>query len=182
MSVARAACLQIHRAWSAYGDPTRFLYGPSCENSDDPRAVALREAGDSFDWVAYSVADFDVWDLHVGIVLQEDRELTGRAGLHVAPTARLALSYVNSRWACLNTLGLEFSVASAAGEQQWNSRWRKASATAELDALVTDALEILRYLQSPSRLEQKSTSESRDSLTPPVLPAGSLTMTPERPS
>jgi len=146
MSAVRAACSRIHLAWGAHVGPMRLLYGPSCEHSSDPRAGALREAGVSFDWVACSVADLDAWDLHVGIVLREDGELTGRAGLHVVPGAIAALRYIDSHWERLGTLDLDPTVAAAAGERQWNARWRQASSDAEIDEIVMDALAILACL------------------------------------
>jgi len=98
-----------------------------------------------------------VWDLHVGIVFRDDGELLGRAGLHVMPGATAAVRYIDSHWAGLRTLDPKPTVASAAGERQWNARWRQVSADAEIDELVKNALAILGCLAPSSRAGQNAT-------------------------
>jgi len=60
-------------------------FGEDCEKSDDPEARIYRSSGASFRWLAFAFSPWRMWDLHVGVVVADERHLS--IGFHASERA-----------------------------------------------------------------------------------------------
>ena len=60
-------------------------FGEDYEHGTDPEAVAYSTTGGHFRWVAFAFAPWRMWDLHVGVVAIDERQLS--VGFHASERA-----------------------------------------------------------------------------------------------
>ena len=60
-------------------------FGEDYEHGTDPEAVAYQTTGGHFRWVAFGFAPWRMWDLHLGCVAIDDRQLS--VGFHISERA-----------------------------------------------------------------------------------------------
>jgi hypothetical protein len=71
----RAIAAEVHGI-----DATQIHFGHDYEESEEGWARDLRDAGASFDWLAYSFGTLPMWIVHAGVVIQAGE---AHVGLHV---------------------------------------------------------------------------------------------------
>lgn len=60
-------------------------FGEDYEHGSDPEAVAYATTGGHFRWVAFAFEPWRMWDLHVGVVAIDERQLS--VGFHASERA-----------------------------------------------------------------------------------------------
>ena len=60
-------------------------FGEDYEHGSDPEAVAYSTTGGHFRWLAFGFAPWRMWDLHVGVVAIDERQLS--VGFHISERA-----------------------------------------------------------------------------------------------
>ena len=60
-------------------------FGEHYEKTDDPEAIVYRSSGATFRWLAFAFSPWRMWDLHVGVVPTDRRQLS--VGFHISERA-----------------------------------------------------------------------------------------------
>jgi hypothetical protein len=102
-------------------------------DSAEGDAVALRAAGHHYDWVAFSVQDWSMWDVHAGAVYSGDSLVVG---LHAHERVFPAVAVELERAA--RQVGAAYASSRDAHERQYNlPPFQASSVDAVVHALVS---------------------------------------------
>lgn len=115
--------------------------GEEYERSDRPEAAELRRNGGHFRWLAFAIAPAPMWALHVGILVEDDGQLS--LGLHAherfAPEPPAVLAALGAK------LGATYRYSAGALEHQFNRPPLEVT-DANLEAFVAQVVECCRAL------------------------------------
>ncbi len=134
-------------------------FGEDYEHGTDPEAVAYQKTGGHFRWVAFAFAPWRMWDMHVGVVAIDERQLS--IGFHISERAAPMLMQELERLA--TEVGAAVRHQAAAVEYQAN-----------LPAIAVDAVSIGRLADMVSELCRKYASIARTVPCPPEMRAEGL--------
>jgi hypothetical protein len=90
--------------------------GEDYQEAGDPEAALYRRIGAHFHWVAFAFAPWRMWDLHVGVVATEGKQLS--IGFHISERAKALL--LQDLQALGNGIGAKAEHRPAAVEYQAN--------------------------------------------------------------
>lgn len=146
-ATAEATLATGKQRWSDIESMAHF--GRDYADSEDPRAVALRQHPHGLDWFALALPGTSMWDLHAGVVVADGR---ASIGVHrAADTAKPSLATLADAAA---PWGGDLTFSEVAQEHQVNVvRWPVADVVAEEAAHVLLAVYTsLRELVDPREL------------------------------
>jgi hypothetical protein len=132
-------------------------FGEDYEQSRDPEAVLYQTTGAHFRWLAFGFAPWRMWDLHVGVVAIDERQLS--VGFHISERAAPAVLPRLERVA--EEIGAAVQHQKAAVEYQAN-----------LPPISVDAVSIGRLADTVSELCRKYAEVAAEVPCPPEMRAG----------
>lgn len=112
-------------------------HGSDYAEEEDPDASALRRSGMHFRWVAFAYEPHNMWDVHVGVLLEGN---TAIAGFHVHE--RVVSDDPPEVSDVATELGLAYRYSEAANEHQFNQE--PVPYESGLDELASDVTRIYR--------------------------------------